>query len=366
MQTRTKVLIGIVVVAVFASAAALSVVKSRDKGVDVRMEEVARRDLVEIVTASGNIRARKAVDLSSDVSAKVGELLVDEGDDVTPGRGAHAAGSGPVPGRRLPRRGRALPGEGHAGPAGGQHDPRPARPGPPPGAAPAGLPPGEHAADRRRAHGRGGRRRSAPLGPLRRVPGAGLAGRGPGPALQDDHPVAHGREGHAPQRGRGRDGHHRNDEQPGQPHHHDLRPVGHRGRWCRWTRPTCPRSLWATGHGAHRRLPGPDVHGQGHRDRQLGHPAAPRQQTSGQQAAIDFEVVITLDPTDVDLRPDLSATADIVTETRKDALSVPIIALTVRETERQHPGRLGDGRHRKRPRKRRRRARGRGGRVHRA
>lgn len=52
---------------------------------------------------------------------------------------------------------------------------------------------------------------------------------------------------------------------------------------------------------------------------------------AGQQQAIDFEVVLTLDPTDADLRPDLSATADIVTDTRTDAVAVPIIALTVRE-----------------------------------
>ena len=57
----------------------------------------------------------------------------------------------------------------------------------------------------------------------------------------------------------------------------------------------------------------------------------PSQQTAGQQAAIDFEVVITLDPTDVDLRPDLSATADVVTASREDVLAVPIIAMTVRE-----------------------------------
>jgi HlyD family secretion protein len=58
---------------------------------------------------------------------------------------------------------------------------------------------------------------------------------------------------------------------------------------------------------------------------------APTQQTSGQQAAIDFEVVLTLDPTDAPLRPDLSATADVVVDTRRDALAVPIIAMTVRE-----------------------------------
>ncbi len=57
----------------------------------------------------------------------------------------------------------------------------------------------------------------------------------------------------------------------------------------------------------------------------------PSEQAAGQQAAIDFEVVITLDPTDAPLRPDLSATADIVVETRKHATSVPIIAMTVRQ-----------------------------------
>lgn len=49
------------------------------------------------------------------------------------------------------------------------------------------------------------------------------------------------------------------------------------------------------------------------------------------QQAVDFEVVVTLDSPPPSLRPDLSATADIVTATRKNALTIPIIALTVRE-----------------------------------
>lgn len=59
----------------------------------------------------------------------------------------------------------------------------------------------------------------------------------------------------------------------------------------------------------------------------------PSQQASGQQAAIDFEVVITLDPTDAELRPDLSATADVITDVRNQVASIPIIALTVRAPE---------------------------------
>jgi len=68
----------------------------------------------------------------------------------------------------------------------------------------------------------------------------------------------------------------------------------------------------------------------------------PSQQSAGQQAAIDFEVVITLDETGTSLRPDLSATADIVTEMRRSVISVPIIAVTVRETESSDLNQLTD------------------------
>ena len=51
------------------------------------------------------------------------------------------------------------------------------------------------------------------------------------------------------------------------------------------------------------------------------------------ERAVDFEVEIQLDKPPTDIRPDLSATARIVTETRKQAMSIPIIALTVREHE---------------------------------
>ncbi|HSM15581.1 MAG TPA: hypothetical protein VK845_01120, partial [Gemmatimonadales bacterium] len=49
--------------------------------------------------------------------------------------------------------------------------------------------------------------------------------------------------------------------------------------------------------------------------------------------AVDFEVEITLTNPPPDIRPDLSCTARIVTNIRNEALSVPIIALTVREHE---------------------------------
>jgi HlyD family secretion protein len=56
-------------------------------------------------------------------------------------------------------------------------------------------------------------------------------------------------------------------------------------------------------------------------------------QSAAQQQAVDFEVVIALEEPPTLLRPDLSATAKVVTGTRGEALAIPIIALTVREKQ---------------------------------
>ena len=53
--------------------------------------------------------------------------------------------------------------------------------------------------------------------------------------------------------------------------------------------------------------------------------------SAGTNQAVDYEVEVTLDNPPAEVRPDLSATARIVTATRDSALSIPIIALTVRE-----------------------------------
>ncbi|MGH7559421.1 MAG: efflux RND transporter periplasmic adaptor subunit [Gemmatimonadales bacterium] len=49
--------------------------------------------------------------------------------------------------------------------------------------------------------------------------------------------------------------------------------------------------------------------------------------------AVDFDVEVTLDNPPADVRPDLSSTARIITDTRKQVLAMPIIALTVRDHE---------------------------------
>ena len=55
--------------------------------------------------------------------------------------------------------------------------------------------------------------------------------------------------------------------------------------------------------------------------------------TTSTDQAIDYEVTIQLINAPKDTRPDFSATAKIVTDQRRQVLSIPIIALTVRENE---------------------------------
>lgn len=85
MSSRRKILIAVVVIIVLGGASAISLVSTRERGVEVRMEEVSTRDLVATVTSSGNIRARRTVDISSDVMGRVIEMNVEEGDDVVEG-----------------------------------------------------------------------------------------------------------------------------------------------------------------------------------------------------------------------------------------------------------------------------------------
>src|SRR6478736_6772055 len=65
------------------------------------------------------------------------------------------------------------------------------------------------------------------------------------------------------------------------------------------------------------------------------------QSTAGSQEAKDFKVVVTLTDPASNLRPGLSATAKITTNTVKEAVSIPIQALTVRQKadlEQKKPG----------------------------
>ena len=79
MTRRAKWGIAGVVVVVLVAIGSVRVSRARSQGVEVRLEEVQPRDLVARVTASGNVRARRSVEMSSDISARVAQLLVRAG-----------------------------------------------------------------------------------------------------------------------------------------------------------------------------------------------------------------------------------------------------------------------------------------------
>src|SRR5712691_2060711 len=74
--------VGLVVVLIGGLGAA----KRGNKAVEVRIEPVEKRDLVASVTASGQVRPQTKVDIASDVSGKITNLAVKEGQMVSKGQ----------------------------------------------------------------------------------------------------------------------------------------------------------------------------------------------------------------------------------------------------------------------------------------
>ena len=65
---------------------AYSMNKKKNAGTEVRMEQVSRRDLVSAVTASGKIEPQTSVDISADITGRIIEIAVEEGDLVRKGQ----------------------------------------------------------------------------------------------------------------------------------------------------------------------------------------------------------------------------------------------------------------------------------------
>ena len=87
MSRRMKVgLIVAVVALVAAGIVAFRINKSKNAGTEVRLEQVGRRDLVSAVTASGTIEAKTSVDISADITGRIIDIAVREGDLVKRGQ----------------------------------------------------------------------------------------------------------------------------------------------------------------------------------------------------------------------------------------------------------------------------------------
>jgi HlyD family secretion protein len=84
MSRKRKIGIGIAALLVVVVIASV-IGGGREAGVEVRVEEVGRQDLVARVTATGHIEPKTSIDISADVSGRIVQLTVEEGDDVEEG-----------------------------------------------------------------------------------------------------------------------------------------------------------------------------------------------------------------------------------------------------------------------------------------
>jgi HlyD family secretion protein len=87
MSRRMKIgLVVAVVVLAVGGLVAFKIHKKKTAGTEVRLEQVAKRDLVSAVTASGKIEPKTSVDISADITGRIIDLAVREGDVVKRGQ----------------------------------------------------------------------------------------------------------------------------------------------------------------------------------------------------------------------------------------------------------------------------------------
>ena len=86
MTKRTKWSVAGAIVLAVAIIGITSAMKGRNKATEVRMEKVQRRDLTASVTASGQVQPHTKVDVSSDITGRVVRLAIQEGQMVTRGQ----------------------------------------------------------------------------------------------------------------------------------------------------------------------------------------------------------------------------------------------------------------------------------------
>ena len=86
MKKGVKIGIAVAVVAGLGGLAAVAQSRNKNKAATVKIEAVEARDLVASVTASGQVRPRIKVDVSADITGRIIRLAVKEGDQVTQGQ----------------------------------------------------------------------------------------------------------------------------------------------------------------------------------------------------------------------------------------------------------------------------------------
>ena len=86
MKTKWKVLIGVLVVVVLGAGVYASTVYSKKGLITVQTGTVVRQDLTSLVTASGEIKPKNYINIGANAQGQIRELLVKEGDRVRKGQ----------------------------------------------------------------------------------------------------------------------------------------------------------------------------------------------------------------------------------------------------------------------------------------
>jgi HlyD family secretion protein len=86
VRRRTRIILGVLALLVLGGVVAFSVTKDSRSRVPVQTGKVARKDLVSVVSASGEVKPKKFVNVSANVSGRITQLQVKEGDAVRRGQ----------------------------------------------------------------------------------------------------------------------------------------------------------------------------------------------------------------------------------------------------------------------------------------
>jgi HlyD family secretion protein len=86
MTRKKKIIVFGGIAVIVLALIAFNAAAQRDRGVSVRLGEVEQRDLVATVTASGQIEPKRSVDISADITGRIIEIPVQEGDLVERGQ----------------------------------------------------------------------------------------------------------------------------------------------------------------------------------------------------------------------------------------------------------------------------------------
>jgi HlyD family secretion protein len=86
LSRNKKILIGVAIIVVLGAVAYANIAFKRVDGIAVNTEAIQKRKLEAIVSASGKIQPQRLVNISADTMGRVTDLAVNEGDRVTKGQ----------------------------------------------------------------------------------------------------------------------------------------------------------------------------------------------------------------------------------------------------------------------------------------